>query len=833
MLEIVTLLFAIALIFVLAMRQAGIVWWAVAVAFLGALVNALGQAGLAFADSYQAIGWAGAVITAVLLALSFETLRLGLFTGPIFAGVRKALPRVSPTESAAIDAGTVGWDAELFSGTPDWGKLRAIPPIILTREEKEFLEGPTEELCKMLDEWDMRHVRAEIPDHIWQFIKEKGFLGMLISKEHGGLGFSAQAQSLILGKIGSRSADAVVAVMVPNSLGPGELVEKYGTAEQKKRWLGPLARGEELPCFALTGPHSGSDAADMRDIGVVCEQRFEGKKTLGIRLDFDKRYITLAPKATVVGLAFRLFDPDGLLGEEEALGITLALIPVPHEGVEIGRRHYPSGMAFPNGPVRGRNVFIPLDWVIGGRDGIGQGWKFLMESLSAGRAISLPATGTSASKAVLRITSAYARIRQQFGLPIGYMEGIEEPLARIAENAYVNEAARAMTAAMVTKGEKPAVISALLKYQTTERQRASIRDAMDIHGGKAICDGPSNYLQSAYRMSPVSITVEGANILTRTLMTFGQGVIRCHPWLYAEIKAAQNTDRQAGLRAFDHALSGHLKYMLANMFGALWHNLTAGLFASQPENGKYTSYWYRQLARSSRNFALLADITAVLLGGQIKRKQKISGRLADAFGELYMLSAILKRYEDDGEPEADRDIVELCARNAMFRLQTALAGVLDNYPAPVMARLLRFLLFPLGQRRKPAPDFLGHKVARAVLEPGAVRDRLTRDIFIPRDPEDPVGVLEYTLEKVVAARDLERTLRKAIKRGTIRPFHGRDWLGEAVKKGVLSEAEAAQLRELNALVDRVIAVDDFAPEALLGCRGGEGETGQNKPLAAE
>ncbi len=811
------MILAVAWLFgLLAIRQAPAVLWAVTIAVFAALINGLGQAGIAFPNSYAAIGWTGAILTSILLALSYAQIRKTLVTKPVFSVLRRALPRISETESAAIEAGTVGWDAELFTGRPDWQALRAVPGIELSHEERAFLEGPTEQLCKMLSDWDLRHNRREIPEHIWAFIKEQGFLGMLISKRYGGLGFSAQAQSLILGKIGSRSADAVVAVMVPNSLGPGELVEKYGTEEQKRRWLKPLAKGEEIPCFGLTGPHSGSDAADMRDVGIVCEREFEGRKTLGIKLDFEKRYITLAPVATVVGLAFKLYDPDRLLGGKEALGITLALIPIPHEGVEIGRRHYPSGMAFPNGPIRGRDVFIPLDWVIGGKAGIGQGWKFLMECLSAGRAISLPATGTAATKAALRVTTAYARIRHQFGLPIAHMEGIEEPLARMVENAYVNEAARALTAAMVSKGEKPAVISALLKYQTTERQRASIRDAMDIHGGKAICDGPKNYLQSAYRMVPVGITVEGANILTRSLMTFGQGVIRCHPWLYQEIKAAQMQDQAAGLAAFDQAFCGHFKYMLANISGSLFHNLTGGLFASQPENGKYTSYWYRQLARASRTFALVADVTAALLGGKIKIKQKISGRLADAFSELYLLSSLLKRYEDDGMPEADRDIFEMCARNAMYRFQLAIAGVLDNYPVPLIKGLLRVLAFPLGRRFKPAPDTLTHKVAQAAVVPGEVRDRLTRDIYVCRDPQDTVGLLEVTLDKVVKAEPLMRYLRKAERAGKIRRDYAHDWLKQAVEQNVLSAAEADQMREVEELIGRVIAVDDFAPEELTG-----------------
>ena len=403
----------------------------------------------------------------------------------------------------------------------------------------------------MVNDWTIRHNDKEIPEEVWDFVKQHGFLGMLISKEHGGLGFSAQAQSLILGRIASRSPDVCTIVMVPNSLGPGELIEKYGTPEQKEHYLPRLAKGLEVPCFSLTGPTSGSDAATMRDVGYVTRGKHEGKEVVGIRLSWEKRYITLGPQATLVGLAFRLIDPENMLGRGEDIGITVALVPADHPGVSIGRRHLPSGSAFPNGPNWGDNVFIPIDWVIGGEKMVGQGWRMLMECLAAGRAISLPSSSAAGAKSLLRNTSAYARIRKQFDLPIGKMEGLEEPLARMVENAYVIEAARGVTASMVSRGEKPSVISAIMKYQTTERLRRSLNDAMDLHGGKAVCDGPSNYLQSAYQAMPVGITVEGANILTRSLITFAQGALRSHPYLYKEIQACQDVDEERGLAAFD------------------------------------------------------------------------------------------------------------------------------------------------------------------------------------------------------------------------------------------------------------------------------------------
>lgn len=760
---------------------------------------------------WLALGWLALIPAAILAVLAIGPVRRTLVTAPVLTAVRRILPKVSDTEAQALEAGTVGFDAELFSGRPDWQKLRDIPGIVLTLEERSFLDGPTDELCRMIDDWQVRHTEKEIPETIWEFAKRHGFLGMLISKEHGGLGFSAQAQSLILGKIASRSADVVTIVMVPNSLGPGELIEKYGTETQKHHYLPRLAKGIEVPCFSLTGPTSGSDAATMRDIGTVVRETFQGQDTLGIRLSWDKRYITLGPKATLVGLAFQLFDPNNLLGKGEQVGITLALIPANHPGVHIGRRHLPSGAAFPNGPNWGKDVFIPLDWVIGGEKMVGQGWRMLMECLAAGRAISLPSSGAAGAKAMLRFSTAYARIRKQFGLSISRMEGLEEPLARLVENAYVNEAGRAVTAALVSRGERPSVISALMKYQSTERLRQSVNDAMDLHGGRGICDGPSNYLQSAYQMVPVGITVEGANILTRSLITFAQGALRAHPYLYAEIKACEDTDRQRGLMAFDAAFTGHVQFTMSNLFGAFFHNVTGGRFGKAPDNAPGMEHWYRQLWRQAHNFALVADLMVVLLGGGLKTKQKLTGRMADALSELYLLACVLKRYEDDGRPVADRHIVELCARNGLYRLQQALDGVIANFPNVFLRWKLRAIVFPFGRPYRPASDRLGSTCVRLVTEPGEVRDRLTRDIFVSRDPTDPTGILEVTLEKVVAAEEAERKLDRAIRQGVVRRYHGLDWIADAVAKGVLTAAEGALLAEVEALTQRVIAVDHFDP----------------------
>ncbi|HDL16827.1 MAG TPA: acyl-CoA dehydrogenase, partial [Rhizobiales bacterium] len=521
------------------------------------------------------------------------------------------------------------------------------------------------------------------------------------------------------------------------------------------------------------------------------------------------------PNATLLGLAVEVQDPDLLLGKSKDLGITVLLIPTSHKGVEIGRRHLPGGVAFPNGPNWGRDVFVPLEWVVGARDGVGQGWRMLMECLSEGRAISLPATSTAAAKALLRNSTAYARIRKQFGLPIAFMEGVEEPLARLVETAYVCEAGRSVTASMVTAGEKPSVISALLKYQTTERMRIAVNDAFDIHGGRAICDGPSNYLQSAYQAMPVAITVEGANILTRTLITFAQGALRSHPWLYKEVEALRDWDTERGIAAFEKAFCGHVSFAMANIFGSLFHNLTGGYLASAPAHGGVNRRWYRQLARSARSFALVADLTVASLGGGLKVKQKITGRLADALSELYLLSCVLKRFEDDGQPEADAKIVDYCAANHLYRFQRALKGVIDNFPVLPVRFILRPLVFPLGARAKPASDALGKEITRAALQPGELRDRLTRDIFITDDPADPVGLLEHTLGKVIALRDADKKLEKAVRAGTIARNLTNDWIGEARDKGVITADEAAALKELEELVTQVIAVDHFDPEEVL------------------
>ena len=809
-----TLLFAliaIVTIAVLAMRGAPLWQWAVAALVIG-LLTRIPFTGGSFAGDLP--GLIEVFLPGIVLALlSVADIRRAVVSGPAYGFVKSILPRVSRTEQEALDAGTVGWDAELFSGKPHWDKLFSIPKGTLSEAEQAFFDGPTNVVCSMIDDWDIRHNRTDMPESVWNYLKQHGFLGMLISKEHGGLGFSAQAQSLIVSRIASRSIAAGITVMVPNSLGPGELLEKYGTPEQKEKYLRRLATGQEVPCFALTGPHAGSDAAGMRDVGVVTHGTYQGKRTLGVRLSWDKRYITLAPVATLLGLAFHLHDPENLLGKGENIGITLALVPAKHKGVVIGRRHFPARSAFMNGPTSGKNVFIPMEFLIGGTDYAGQGWRMLMECLSTGRAISLPAIGSVSIKQSLRVTSAYARIRRQFGLAVGMMEGVADPLSRMVKSAYAFEAARSLTAAMVDEGQRPSVLSAILKYQATETMRDRVNDAMDIHGGRAIQDGPSNYLLSGYANTPVAITVEGANILTRTLITFAQGALRAHPYLYREVAAVQNQDRAAGLVAFDEAFSGHLGFMLRNIFGSFLHAVSFGVFASTPVEHEM-AWWYRQLSRYAQSFALVGDWTVAFLGGELKARQQLSGRMADILSELYILSATLKRYEDEGRLEEDRPVVEAIARDAIYRIEQSFGAVFDNFPNPVLGATMRFLAFPLGRHAKPAADRLNYKLARAVLKPGAFRDRLTVGTYVSTDPHDVTGVLEDALVKVVAAEEIEARFIRAVKKGIVDRRLDRDAIADAVEAGIISNEESVILRAADQATDRVIHVDDFSSEEL-------------------
>ncbi len=730
----------------------------------------------------------------------WRTWRRETLTRPLLAWYKKRLPPMSDTEREALEAGTVWWDAALFTGKPDWRQLLGAPKAGLSEEEQAFLDGPVEEFCAMLDDWRIENEWHDLPPDAWNFIKAQRFFGMIIPKEHGGLGFSAQAHSAVVSKISTRSITAAVTIMVPNSLGPAELLLHYGTDKQKAHYLPRLATGDDIPCFALTGPEAGSDASGMPDVGVVCRGTFEGEDVLGLRVTWSKRYITLGPVATVMGLAFRVLDPDHLLGEADEHGITVALIPTDTPGVEIGRRHLPAHQAFMNGPNSGKDVFIPMDWIIGGQERIGQGWRMLMESLAAGRGISLPALSTGGVKLAARTTGAYGRVRKQFGLSVGKFEGVQEALGRIAGFAYLMESMRRLTAVAVDMGEKPSVLSAIAKSHATDMMRQAINDAMDIHGGKAICDGPRNYLANVYHAMPVSITVEGANILTRNLIIFGQGAIRCHPYLYKEMSAAHDPDAQKSLDVFDGLIWKHAGHQLLTLGRSLIHNLTFGWFASAPDAGKATRH-YRQLSRYSASFALLAEISLVVLGGGLKRKENISARLGDALSHLYILSAALKRFEDDGRPAGDLPLLNWSAHHSLYQIQIALDGVLANFPNRPLAWLLRLFVFPLGRHRRPPEDTLTGKIADLLLAPSEIRDRLTAGIYI--GPVDqPVGQLDAALKAVLDADAISARMRRA---DVSDPT-------EAMTKKIISPEEKETLERAVSLTHEVIAVDDFAPE---------------------
>ena len=748
------------------------------------------------------------------IVLFFRPLRYLFVSRPLLKIFRKILPKVSQTEQEALDAGTVWWEGELFSGDPNWSTLLAYPKPQLSTEEKAFLDGPVEQLCEMLDEWKITRELHDLPPDVWQFIKDNGFFGMIIPKQYGGHGFSALAHSEVVMKIGSRSGTAAVTVMVPNSLGPAELLLHYGTDEQKNNYLPRLAKGLEIPCFALTGPDAGSDAGAIPDTGIICRDKFEGKKNvLGIRVTWEKRYITLGPVATLLGLAFKLYDPDGLLGEEKDLGITLALIPTNTPGISIGRRHFPLDAAFQNGPNTGKDVFIPIEWVIGGREGVGNGWRMLMNCLSVGRSISLPATSVGAAKLASRTSGAYGMVRTQFNMPIGRFEGVEEALARIGGNTYMMDAARVMTAGAVDLGEKPSIISAIIKYHLTERGRQVINDAMDIHGGKGICMGPSNYLGRTYQQIPVSITVEGANILTRSLIIFGQGAIRCHPYILKEIDAANNSDDTQALQEFDQALTGHLAFSFNNGFRCLLYGLSGGALAKAPNISfsEEMAGYYRQLTRFSTAFALAADVSLLILGGSLKRKEKLSARLGDILSMLYLCSATLKRFEDDGRPDSDLPLLHWSIQDALYQMQLAFYGLLDNFPNRIMAWKMRLLIFPLGRAFSPPSDKLGHKVVKILMTPGESRDRLTKNIYIPDSDNEPLGVLEQALLCTEKCIEANSKIRTAVKAGRV-TAQGNEKISEALEKGIITDTQAKSLHEMVSLRRSVIMVDDFSPD---------------------
>ncbi len=786
---------------VLAYNRASAWWWSVS---LAALLACLHASALLAPATINALWIAFVVVSALTLPTPLRRTLIGV---PLLALFRKILPQVSQTEQEALDAGTVWWDGELFSGNPDWNKLLAYPKPTLTAEERAFIDGPVEELCAMLDDWQITNELHDLPPVAWQFIKDQGFLGMIIPKVFGGKGFSALAHSEVVMKLSTRSGTAAVSVMVPNSLGPAELLLHYGSDAQKNHYLPRLANGSEMPCFALTSPEAGSDAGAIPDFGVVCRGTWEGAEVLGMRLTWEKRYITLGPVATLLGLAFRLYDPEHLLGARDDVGITLALIPTATPGVHIGRRHLPLNAVFMNGPNWGRDVFIPLDYIIGGAANAGQGWKMLMNCLAAGRSISLPANATGMAKLCALTSGAYGHVRTQFKMPVGRFEGVEEAIARIGGNAYLMDAARVMTAGAVDLGEKPSVISAIVKYHLTERARAVVNDAMDVHGGKGICMGPSNYLARAYQQIPIGITVEGANILTRSMIIFGQGAIRCHPWVLKEISATQEPDAARALRDFDAAFFGHAAFVVGNLVRVLVLGLTSACFVRVPGDA-HTRRYYRQLTRFAAGFALLADAAMFVLGGSLKRRERLSARLGDILSQLYLASAVLKRYEDAGRPADDLPLLHWAMQDALLRMQEAFSGLFDNLPGRLIGFVMRQLIFCHGLEYKAPSDALGQQVVRTLMVPGPARQRLTAGTYISSSEDDAVGGLEVALVAVIAAEAVEAKMRAAQKAGVLQG-KAASLTDSALRQGIINAGDAQVLARAQQLRRRAIMVDDF------------------------
>ena len=755
------------------------------------------------------------LVLAVLVLLNIDSLRIRLISRPFLRTYRRMLPSMSTTEAEALAAGTVWWDGELFSGAPQWDKLMSMTPPQLTAEEQAFIDGPTEELCRMIDDWDITHRRADMSPEMWTFIKQHGFFAMIIHKKYGGLGFSAYAHSCVLVKLASKSATVSSTVSVPNSLGPGELLQHYGTEEQKNHFLPRLARGEDIPCFALTGPRAGSDAASIPDIGVVCKGTYKGEEIVGIKLNFSKRYITLAPVATIIGLAFQLRDPEHLLSNDKVdYGITCALIPRNTDGIRIGRRHFPLNTPFQNGPVFGKDVFVPLDFIIGGIKMAGQGWRMLVEQLSVGRCISLPSNTTGASKAAAYASGAYCRIRRQFNVPVGQLEGVQEVIARITGMSYIMDAARSVTVAALDVGERPAVPSTILKYNVTELARKVANDAMDVQGGKGICLGPKNYLGRGYQSVPIAITVEGANILTRTLMIFGQGAIRCHPFVLKEMNAAREKDKEKGVREFDQALFAHIGFTISNAVRSLVMAMTLARFSHTPDI-QPTKRYFQHINRFSASFAFAADVSMLSLGGYLKKKETLSGRLADVLSNMYLASTVLKHYENQGRPEADLPIVEWACRHLLYQAQEQLHGFLRNFPNRLMASLMRMVIFPRGRTYFAPGDKLGALVANSMMSVTDTRARLSDGLYKTIEPDNALGMLQQALSMADAAEPLERRIRvEGVKTGRIRALDLPHQIDEALEIDLITVTEAELLRDYDRKVMDIINVDDFDPREL-------------------
>lgn len=750
----------------------------------------------------------------IFLPLTVQPLRRRCLSQFILNNFRRVMPHMSSTEQQALEAGTVGWSQDLFSGAPDWNKLHQLRGPVLSAEEQAFLDGPTEQLCRLLNDWKISQTMT-IPAEVWQFLKKEGFFSMIIPKEYGGKAFSAMAHSAVLCKVSGVSIAVGTTIGVPNSLGPAELLLHYGTDEQRQYYLPRLASGEDIPCFALTSPIAGSDAGAIEDHGVICEAVFSGKKQLCIRLNWNKRYITLAPVATLLGLAFKLYDPQNLWSDQKELGITCALIPTNIPNVVVGRRHYPLGSAFPNGPTQGHDVLIPMDWIIGGSKMVGQGWRMLMECLAVGRSISLPSLVTGGSKRAALCGGAYARIRRQFSTYIGKFEGVQMSLAAIAAYTYTITALREFTIAAVDRGEKPVVESAISKYHTTNYARQVLQDAMDVHGGKAICMGPKNYMAQSYLEAPISITVEGANILTRAMIIFGQGAIRCHPYVLPEMKAAMMTNQDKALVEFDQAIFGHLGFLFSNQLRSMVLSLTGGRFTRAPE-GPLKRY-YQQFLRFSSAMALLADFSMITIGGALKRLENLSARLGDVLSYLYVGSAVLKKHAlaDAATQQEELPVIEWICQDLLFKLQSTIHDFLNNFPNAFVARALRVHLLPLGLRLNPPNDRLTSRVAELLMQPTRFRDHLAEGVYHSAADNNTVYHLSQVLEKAIAVEPLWKRLNQAKRDRLISGMTLNELVSDAVSAQLFTASEAAELLAAQEAALTVIQVDDFSPEEIV------------------
>ncbi|WP_336002207.1 acyl-CoA dehydrogenase [Acinetobacter pittii] len=777
--------------------------WAIFFFNLNRIIGSVITIAVAIFTALIVTPWAlilGIPLIALSIIILFAPLRFNLITKPAYKTLANSMPSISTTEQEALEAGTSWWEKELFMGAPDWSQFEKYPYPTLSAEEQSFIDNEVELLCSMLDEWEIHHHLKDLPPEVWQFIKNKGFLGLIIPKSFGGKEFSSFAQSRIMSKIASRSLTTAVSCMVPNSLGPGELLMHYGTDAQKQQYLPGLAKGEEIPCFGLTSPEAGSDAGAIPDSGVVCYGEYEGAQVLGLRMNFSKRWITLAPIATVVGLAFKLYDPDGLLGDKDKIeyGITCALIPASHAGVKIGARHYP-GSPFMNGTVEGEDVFIPIDWIIGGQENAGKGWRMLMECLGVGRGISLPALATAAGEMSYLTVGAFAKIRQQFNISVGKFEGVQEATSEIASDAYMLEAFRYLVTCGLNQGGTPAVMTAMAKYYATETMRKVVNHGMDIAGGRAIQLGPRNFLALTYQAIPIAITVEGANILTRSLMIFGQGSMRCHPYLFEELQLLQSEDKNNSVKKFDDLLFKHLAYTFNRGARSFAYGWTGGSSDAPQSADQFTASYYKTINRFSANFALVSDMSLGLLAGDLKRKEMLSGRLADIHAHLFISTAILKFYEAGQKTEAEQLHAKLALQKAFLNIQEAFWGLFKNFPAKLPAAFVKWICFPFGRVISKPDDELKQQVAELMMQEHPFREQLKHHVFYSTKADDVTGRLEHAFQILRTLEPLWDKFKKAESKGKFTGLTFEENIAQAIKEGFITESEAQQLLQYNAI----------------------------------